>query len=276
MEGGDRLLPRGPDALEAGRAGARLPARTAGSPTRRSRSTSWAGRPRAGTSSSASSPSKRQVSAGELLEVGLASPRQRGGGVYDRFRERVIFPIRDANGHAVGLGGRILGKEGDGEDGGPRPEVPQLARDAAVRQEPDAVPHRPRQVARSARRGQAVIVEGYTDALMAHQAGLRERRRQPRHRADAAAGRAASPAYAKRIALAYDVDAAGEKAGTFGATALEELIRQLAAATTPGWSWTTCASCGCPTGKDPDEVAARRARPLARGRPRPRGRSSTT
>jgi hypothetical protein len=35
--------------------------------------------------------SKRQVTPGELLEVGLASPRQRGG-VYDRFRERVIFP----------------------------------------------------------------------------------------------------------------------------------------------------------------------------------------
>ena len=52
--------------------------------------------------------SKRQVTPGELLEVGLASPRQRGNGVYDRFRERVIFPIRDANGHPVGLGGRVL------------------------------------------------------------------------------------------------------------------------------------------------------------------------
>ena len=61
--------------------------------------------------------SKRHVSAAELIEVGLASPRQRGGGAYDRFRERVIFPIRDQNGHAVGLGGRILGKEGTGEDG---------------------------------------------------------------------------------------------------------------------------------------------------------------
>src|SRR4029078_12322425 len=47
--------------------------------------------------------SKRPVSAGELLEVGLASPRQRGGGVYDRFRERVTFPIRDAHRHPVGL-----------------------------------------------------------------------------------------------------------------------------------------------------------------------------
>ena len=57
-----------------------------------------------------------------------------GGGVYDQFRARVIFPIRDQNGHAVGLGGRLL--EGEG------PEVPQLPGDAALRQEPDALPHR--------------------------------------------------------------------------------------------------------------------------------------
>ncbi len=72
-----------------------------------------------------------------------------------------------------------------------------------------------------------MIVEGYTDALMAHQAGY--------DNVVASLGTALTPQqvalltrYAKRIALAYDVDAAGEKAGTFGATALEELIRQLA------------------------------------------------
>src|SRR6266508_3607925 len=56
---------------------------------------------------------KRDVRPDELLEVGLASPRQSGrGGVYDKFRSRVLFPIRDQNGHAVGLGGRLL--DGDG------------------------------------------------------------------------------------------------------------------------------------------------------------------
>src|SRR4051794_40703337 len=53
--------------------------------------------------------SKRQVRPDELVEAGLAQPRQSGrGGAYDRFRERVIFPIRDASGGPVGLGGRIL------------------------------------------------------------------------------------------------------------------------------------------------------------------------
>ena len=66
---------------------------------------------------------------------------------------------------------------------------------------------------------QAVIVEGYTDALMAHQAGF--------DNVVASLGTALTPArsaltrYAKRIALAYDVDPAGEKAGTFGAQALD-------------------------------------------------------
>ena len=56
---------------------------------------------------------KRDVRPEELVEVGLASPRTSGrGGVYDRFRARVIFPIRDQSGHAVGLGGRLLEGEG--------------------------------------------------------------------------------------------------------------------------------------------------------------------
>src|SRR5690242_15847344 len=66
--------------------------------------------------------SKRQVRAEELVEAGLAQPRQSArGGVYDRFRERVIFPIRDMNGAAVGLGGRIMpAATDDGRDHGPK------------------------------------------------------------------------------------------------------------------------------------------------------------
>jgi DNA primase len=59
--------------------------------------------------------------------------------------------------------------------------------------------------------------------------------------------------YAKRIALAYDVDAAGQKAGTFGATALEELIRQLAPDDS-GVELDDVRVVSLPEGKDPDEV----------------------
>jgi DNA primase len=184
--------------------------------------------------------------------VGLASPRQRGGGVYDRFRERVIFPIRDASGHPVGLGGRILGKDGTGEDGidrGPKylnsPATPLFDKSRTL-----YLIDRAKTAIRKT--GQAVIVEGYTDALMAHQAGFEN--------VVASLGTALTPQqvalitrYAKRIALAYDVDAAGEKAGTFGATALEEVIRQLAAGDT-GVELDDVRVVRLPEGRDPDEV----------------------
>ena len=196
--------------------------------------------------------SKRQVAPGELLEVGLASSRQRGGGVYDRFRERVIFPIRDANGHAVGLGGRVLGKEGVGDDGvdhGPKylnsPATPLFDKSRTL-----YLIDRAKTAIRKT--GQAVIVEGYTDALMAHQAGF--------DNVIASLGTALTPhqvalltRYAKRIALAYDVDAAGQKAGTFGATALEELIRQLAPDDS-GVELDDVRVVSLPEGRDPDEV----------------------
>ena len=193
---------------------------------------------------------KRQVTPQELLEVGLASPRQRGGGVYDRFRERVIFPIRDAGGHPVGLGGRILGKEGEGgADTGPKylnsPATPLFDKSRTL-----YLIDRAKTAIRKT--GQAVIVEGYTDALMAHQAGFEN--------VVASLGTALTPQqvalitrYAKRIALAYDVDAAGEKAGTFGATALEEVIRQLAAGDT-GVELDDVRVVRLPEGRDPDEV----------------------
>ncbi len=196
--------------------------------------------------------SKRQVAPGELVEVGLASPRQRGGGVYDRFRERVIFPIRDSNGHGVGLGGRILAKEGasdDGRDHGPKylnsPATPLFDKSRTL-----YLIDRAKSAIRKT--GQAVIVEGYTDALMAHQAGY--------DNVVASLGTALTPQqvalltrYAKRIALAYDVDAAGEKAGTFGATALEELIRQLAR-DDAGVQLDDVRVVRLPAGRDPDEV----------------------
>jgi DNA primase len=214
---------------------------------------------------------KRQIRADELVEVGLAQPRQSSrGGVYDRFRERVIFPIRDANGGPVGLGGRILpeptadatgaaSRDGFPEDrgrlsGGDRSDGPKYLNSPAT---PLFDKSRTLYLIDKAKApirkgGQAVIVEGYTDALMAHQAGF--------DNVVASLGTALTPGqvalltrYATKIALAYDVDAAGEKAGTFGAQALEALIGQLAAADT-GVELDEVRVVRLPDGKDPDEV----------------------
>jgi DNA primase len=202
---------------------------------------------------------KRQFRAEELVEVGLASPgrsQSRGVGVIDKFRGRVIFPIRDQNGSPVGFGGRILVAEGTtvGPDGRARDTGPKYLNTAATPLFDKSRTLYLIDKAKGAMRkgGQAVIVEGYTDALMAHQSGF--------DNVVASLGTALTPGqvalvtrYAKRIALAYDVDAAGQKAGTFGVQALQGLIGQLAA-TESGIELDEVRVVRLPDGKDPDEV----------------------
>ncbi len=67
--------------------------------------------------------------------IGLVAPRHDGQGYYDRFKGRVLFSIRDAQGRPVGFGGRVLPGAGRRERG----QVHQLARDAAVFQEQPAL-----------------------------------------------------------------------------------------------------------------------------------------
>ena len=191
--------------------------------------------------------SRRDIRPEELEAVGLTSAGRRGP--IDKFRERVIFPIRDASGNAVGLGGRILGSGDDGVDRGPKylnsPATALFDKSRTL-----YLIDRAKGPMRKA--GQAVIVEGYTDALMAHQAGFEN--------VVASLGTALTPGqvalitrYAKRIALAYDVDPAGERAGTLGGAALEQLIRELARDET-GVELDEVRVVRLPDGKDPDEL----------------------
>jgi len=193
---------------------------------------------------------RRQVHPEELAEVGLATPRQGRGGFYDRFRSRIIFPIRDANGSAVGLGGRILESViPEGREPGPKylnsPATPLFDKSRTL-----YLIDRAKAPIRKS--GQAVLVEGYTDALMAHQAGF--------DNVVASLGTALTPGqvalltrYAKRIALAYDVDPAGQSAGTFGVTELNALIGEVQAGDT-GVGLTDVGVVRLPEGRDPDEV----------------------
>jgi DNA primase len=176
----------------------------------------------------------RGFSSEELIGAGLASPSNRGG-VIDRFRGRVIIPIRDASGHPVGLGGRIL----PGQDGPKYLNSPagplfdkshtlfaiDLAK-AAIRREKVTV-----------------IVEGYTDVMAAHQAGFEN--------VVASLGTALTRGqidqalkYGEAIALGYDVDLAGDSA------AREGLLAQLGA----DHSVSKVRIIRLPGGKDPDEL----------------------
>ncbi len=101
----------------------------------------------------------------ELLAVGLAQRSQsRPGQIYDRFRERIMFPSVSARGRVVGFGARAMRDN-------QRPKYLNTADNDLY--------HKREQlfginVARSAaaRSGQMVLVEGYTDVLAVHQAGL--------------------------------------------------------------------------------------------------------
>ncbi|HEX2222537.1 MAG TPA: DNA primase [Candidatus Limnocylindria bacterium] len=169
----------------------------------------------------------------ELVTAGLATRGSRGA--YDRFRGRIIFPIRDAAGGPIGLGGRIL----PGADG-PKylntPATPLFDKSRVLFGLDLAA-------AEIRREGLAVIVEGYTDVMAAHQAGFRN--------VVASLGTALTRGqvelanrYAEGIALAYDVDLAGEAATRRGL--LEELG--------PDTAVSKVRVVRVPAGKDPDEL----------------------
>ncbi len=170
----------------------------------------------------------------EMIGAGLASPGQRGRSV-DRFRRRIIIPIRDAAGRPVGLGGRIMpGAEGPKYLNSPATVLFDKSRTLyAIDLAKNAI--RKEQL--------AVIVEGYTDVMAAHQAGFTN--------VVASMGTALTRGqvdlatrYADSVALAYDVDLAGETATERG------LLDELG----PSQSVTKVRVVRIPAGKDPAEL----------------------
>ena len=190
---------------------------------------------------------RRGIAEGDLERAGLASRRRSGRGVYDRFRGRVIFPIRDASGGATGLAGRILGSET--ADSGPKylnsPQTLLFDKSRTL-----YLIDKAKAAIRKA--GRVVLVEGNTDALMAHQAGFTN--------VVCSMGTALTAGqvelltrYAPRIALAYDVDNAGQDAATFGATELSALVGEIERSPYRG-RLTDVDVVRLPDGRDPDEV----------------------
>jgi DNA primase len=94
-----------------------------------------------------------------LLAAGLVYPEENGGKLRDRFRARLIFPIRDASGKVVGFGGRTLGDEQPKYLNSPQTEI--FDKSSVL-----FGIHRAAAGIREAKR--AVLVEGYLDAIRAH------------------------------------------------------------------------------------------------------------
>ena len=101
----------------------------------------------------------------ELMAAGLSKEGQKGP--IDRFRNRLMWPIRDISGDVVGFGARKLAS--DEEDQGPKylntPETP-------IYKKSQVLYGLDRAKKEIAKKRQAVIVEGYTDVMAAHLAGI--------------------------------------------------------------------------------------------------------
>lgn len=145
----------------------------------------------------------------DLLRAGLVVEQREGGGSYDRFRGRVIFPIRDVMGRCIAFGGRILPSAflPPGRDPPAKyvnsPETPLFSKSGTLYGLDLA-----QQAITQARR--AIVVEGYTDCLAAWQAGVGE--------TVAVLGTALGPRhvrllrrYADRVVVVLDGDEAGRK-----------------------------------------------------------------
>ncbi len=139
----------------------------------------------------------------ELLMSGMATERQERKGAYDRFRNRIMFPIRDALGHMAGFGARIL----DPNDIPKFLNSPQTALFDKGRLLYGL--DQARKMVRSL--DQVVIVEGYLDVIALHQAGF-SNAVSPMGTALTEDQLRLLKRFTRRIVLALDADAAGEKA----------------------------------------------------------------
>ena len=106
--------------------------------------------------------------AAQLERVGLAIRRDLGDGFYDRFRGRVMFSIRDARARPIAFGGRVLPQLADDRSAKyvNSPETPLFSKSRELYGLDLARDH-------FAAAGGAIVMEGYTDCLMAHQCGVK-------------------------------------------------------------------------------------------------------
>ena len=146
----------------------------------------------------------------ELVSAGLARTRQKGDGVYDLFRNRLVFPVIDVRGSVIGFSGRILG------DGEPK-----------YLNSPDTLVFNKSRnlfglnLAKKSKAGSLILVEGNIDVVMLHQAGFDS--------AVATLGTSLTneqvsliSRYVNKVILAYDSDAAGQKASQRAVSLLEK------------------------------------------------------
>ncbi|MGD9810676.1 MAG: DNA primase [Sphingobium sp.] len=170
-----------------------------------------------------------------LIEAGLLiQPEDRGRDPYDRFRGRLMIPIRDNRGRVIAFGGRILGS------GEPKylnsPDTPLFDKGRTLYNLDKAL-------AASRHAGRVIVVEGYMDVIALAQAGI--------HECVAPLGTALTEHQIERLwkmaevpILCFDGDSAGQKAADRAAVRALPLLR-------PGHSLDFVT---LPGGMDPDDL----------------------
>ena len=163
----------------------------------------------------------------ELIEAGLVRAGKKGG-VYDYFRNRLMFPVIDVRGSVIGFSGRIIG------DSEPK-----------YLNSPDTLVYKKSQslfalnLAKKSKLDYILLVEGNVDVVSLHQAGFDCAVASLGTSLTAEQARLLSR-YTKQIVISYDSDAAGKKAAQRAIKLLEPLEMKVRVLTVPG-------------AKDPDE-----------------------
>lgn len=149
----------------------------------------------------------------ELVKAGLAVSRQGQSGIYDKFRNRLMFPILDVTGRVTGFGGRTLGDDPAKYMNSPATILFDKSNELFGLYQSRL------QIGQTHK---AVVVEGYTDVIMAHQNGCKN--------VVATLGTSFTSGharilkrYAKNIILVFDSDIAGTEAAN---RALDVCVKQ--------------------------------------------------
>lgn len=177
--------------------------------------------------------SSRSIGIKELEELGLVVARESGSGHYDRFRNRIIFPISEITGRVCGFGGRTLAKD---ESKQPKymnsPESPVFDKKSVLY----GLYHSKNEIGRKRK---AVLVEGYMDFIKLYANGIRN--------AVATLGTSFTNEHARllrrfceEVVIVYDGDTAGIRSAVrAGEILLEQGI--------------SSSICRIPDGLDPDD-----------------------
>ena len=183
----------------------------------------------------------KDISEAMLVTAGLLIEPEGGGASYDRFRNRLMFPIQDRRGRVIAFGGRALGK-GQAKYLN-SPDTPVFHKGAVL-----YGMHLARSVARKS--GRIIVVEGYMDVIALHQGGLTE--------AVAPLGTALTELQMEEMwrlvetpVLCFDGDVAGRKAAS---RAAERALPRLK-------SGKSLFFAALPLGQDPDSLIGEGGKP---------------